>query len=47
MSADYFLDSNILLYCFDPADPRKCRRSPKVHHLMITCLRFKVHHLRM
>ena len=26
---------------------RVCRRSPKVHHLMITCLRFKVHHLRM
>lgn len=25
MSADYFLDSNILLYCFDPADPRKQR----------------------
>jgi predicted nucleic acid-binding protein len=25
MSAEYFLDSNILLYCFDPADPRKQR----------------------
>jgi predicted nucleic acid-binding protein len=25
MNADYFLDSNILLYSFDPADPRKQR----------------------
>jgi predicted nucleic acid-binding protein len=25
MSAEYFLDSNILLYCFDPAEPRKQR----------------------
>lgn len=25
MSADYFLDSNILLYSFDPAEPRKQR----------------------
>ena len=25
MIADYFLDSDILLYCFDPADPRKQR----------------------
>ncbi len=25
MSADYFLDSNILLYGFDPAEPRKQR----------------------
>ena len=25
MSADYFLDSNILLYCFDPTDPSKQR----------------------
>ena len=25
MNADYFLDTNILLYSFDPADPRKQR----------------------
>ncbi len=25
MNADYFLDSNILLYSFDPSDPRKQR----------------------
>jgi predicted nucleic acid-binding protein len=25
MSADYFLDTNVLLYCFDPIDSRKQR----------------------